>query len=274
MDYIKKMFSKLCKSKENPVVAAKEKNTANNNAFKGIIGGTTVVALAACCVVAAAPVSSDSVPQSGSNITEESASDDGSAPGHYLAVSSDVKLMQSASINFDFNKEEIQENQQETIIEETSEEQITEPATEQATASAQVNESQMVAKSEYIIDFSEEDYEVLCKIVEAEAGDQDEIGRILVANVILNRAMSSGITIKQVVFANNGKTYQFSPVRPGGSYYKTTASELTISCVDRALRGEDYSQGARYFAMKTSSKSWFNTKLTFLFQHGDHYFYK
>ena len=79
---------------------------------------------------------------------------------------------------------------------------------------------------------------------------------------------------KEVVFANNGKTYQFSPTKPGGRYYKVTADELTIECVDRALRGEDYSQGALYFCMKTSSNSWFNTSLQFLFKHQDHYFYK
>ena len=270
MDYIKKMFSKLCKSKENPVVAAKEKNTANNNAFKGIIGGTTVVALAACCVVAAAPVSSDSVPQSGSNITEESASDDGSAPGHYLAVSSNVELTQSVTISLEYSEEDKDIKETQKLTEEESVQEVT----EHVSASAQGNESQTVAQSEYIVDFSEEDYKVLCTIVEAEAGDQDEKGRILVANVILNRVLSSGCTITEVVFSNNGRTYQFSPTRPGGSYYKTTASQLTIECVDRALKGEDYSEGAMYFAMKTSSNSWFNTSLTFLFKHGDHYFYK
>lgn len=271
MDYIKKMFCKLCKSKENPAATAKEKNTANNNTFKRIIGGTAVVAVTACCIAAVSPATSDNnSPQSGGNLTEESANDDGSAPGHYLAVSSNVELTQSVAISFNYSEEDKEEKE----IEKLPEEECVQETTEQVTASAQVNESQTVAQPEYIIDFSEEDYTVLCKIVEAEAGDQDEKGRILVANVIINRVISSGCTIKEVVFSNNGRTYQFSPVRPGGSYYKTTASQLTIECVDRALKGEDYSEGAIYFAMKTSSNSWFNTSLTFLFKHGDHYFYK
>lgn len=269
MDYIKKMFGKLCKSKENPDAAAKEKNTANNNTFKRIIGGTAVVAMTACCIAAVSPVTADNnEPQNGGNVTEESATDDGSAPGHYLAVPTNVELTQSVTISLELSEEDNKEIQQLT------EEENIQGETEQASASAQGNESQTVAQSEYIVDFSEEDYKVLCTIVEAEAGDQDEKGRILVANVIINRVLSSGSTIKEVVFSNDGNTYQFSPTRPGGSYYRTTATQLTIECVDRALKGEDYSEGARYFAMKTSSNSWFNTSLTFLFKHGDHYFYK
>jgi N-acetylmuramoyl-L-alanine amidase len=154
---------------------------------------------------------------------------------------------------------------------------VVENVTTQPSASAEGNESHQVAESEFVLEFSEEDYKVLCTIVEAEAGDQDAKGRILVANVIINRVKKEGKfgnTIKEVVFANNGKTYQFSPTKPGGRYYKVTADELTIECVDRALRGEDYSQGALYFCMKTSPNSWFNTSLQFLFKHQDHYFYK
>ena len=49
---------------------------------------------------------------------------------------------------------------------------------------------------------SEHDYQILCRIVEAEAGGEDINGRILVANVILNR-MESPIfpgTVEGVVF--------------------------------------------------------------------------
>ena len=177
-------------------------------------------------------------------------------------------------MDFDCTVEDETENETQILVEaETVEEEVI----EQPVATAQGNESHQVAESEFVLEFSEEDYQVLCKIVEAEAGDQDAKGRILVANVIINRVKTEGKygnTIKEVVFANNGKTYQFSPTKPGGSYYNVTASELTIECVDRALRGEDYSEGALYFCMKTSSNSWFNTSLQFLFKHQDHYFYK
>ncbi len=49
---------------------------------------------------------------------------------------------------------------------------------------------------------SEEDREVLLRIVEAEAGSEDEDGRLLVANVVLNRVVSDLFpdTVPDVVF--------------------------------------------------------------------------
>lgn len=123
-------------------------------------------------------------------------------------------------------------------------------------------------------EISDNDYYWLIRIVEAEAGDQDEIGRILVANVIFNRVRSQTFpnTVKSVIFQNNGRVYQFEPVK-NERIYNVTPSQITIDCVGRAMAGEDYSSGALYFTMRTSSNSWFNRKLKLLFVHGDHYFY-
>lgn len=145
----------------------------------------------------------------------------------------------------------------------------TEPQTE-----LQIETEEQVSYSPVNIEISDTDYYWLIRIVEAEAGDQDEIGRILVANVIFNRVKSERFptTVKSVIFQNNGKTYQFEPVK-NGRIYDVTPSETTINCVNRAINGEDYSNGALFFTMKTSSGSWFNTSLTLLFVHGDHYFY-
>ena len=120
-----------------------------------------------------------------------------------------------------------------------------------------------------------EEYYWLRQIVQAEAGNQDEIGRILVANVIINRVRYGYFpaTIKDVIFQNNGRTYQFEPVL-NGMIYSVVPDSLTISAVDKALAGEDYSQGALYFCMQTSPNSWFNRSLTLLFVHGAHWFYR
>lgn len=274
MDYIKKFFT-----------------------FKGIVS-TTVVAVAACGLIAVATSGNvEEGSQNVSNVTEESSSDDGSAPGQELVVDKfNFELLQPVVIPLEVdtenetekqteneteNNETIKEtflaaNTEETVTELTTTVTVNQEETEKPSASAKSNESKLVADSEYVLNFSDEDYQVLCTIVEAEAGDQDAKGRILVANVIINRVKSGSFpnSIKEVVFQNNGKTYQFSPTKPGGRYYRVTASELTIQCVERALRGEDYSQGAMYFAMKTASNSWFNRCLDLLLAHGDHYFYK
>ena len=128
---------------------------------------------------------------------------------------------------------------------------------------------------DYTYPATNDEYYWLYQIVEAEAGNQDEVGKILVVNVILNRVYSGTFpnSIKDVIFQARGSVYQFQPVK-NGRIYSVVPSDNTVSCVNRALNGEDYSQGALYFACKTSKYSWFNTSLTFLFVHGDHYFYK
>ena len=122
---------------------------------------------------------------------------------------------------------------------------------------------------------SEEDYNVLLKIVQAEAGICDEKGRILVANVILNRVRSSEFpnSVTAVVYQPS----QFSPVS-NGNINRVKVTEETKQCVDRALAGEDYSQGALYFMNRGRSRSgavkWFDSRLTYLFEHDRHQFYR
>ena len=121
---------------------------------------------------------------------------------------------------------------------------------------------------------TDDDYQVLLKIVEAEAPDEDIIGKMLVANVVLNRLelCFGGDTISEVVFARN----QFEPVSTG-RLFRVTPSDATIEAVERALNGEDESQGALYFMSRAlASKSgiyWFDHNLKFLFKHGGHEFF-
>ena len=126
---------------------------------------------------------------------------------------------------------------------------------------------------------SDDELEVLLRIVEAEAGSEDEDGRLLVANVVLNRVNSESFpnTVSEVVFQKSMGVTQFSPVS-SGRYYTVEVTEETVSAVERALAGEDISRGALYFASRkranTSKMRWFDTHLTFLFEHGGHEFFK
>jgi len=135
-----------------------------------------------------------------------------------------------------------------------------------------------VLVNENAVLLSEEDYEILCRIVEAEAGNEDEKGRMLVARVIINRVESSRFpnSVKGVVFQKSGNICQFSPVA-NGSYYHVTVSEKTRNAVEKVLRGEDESQGALFFvnrsAAKGDSMNWFDTKCTPLFSYGRHEFF-
>ena len=124
------------------------------------------------------------------------------------------------------------------------------------------------------IKYTDEDYEVLLRIVQAEAGICDPKGKILVADVIINRVLSGKFpdSVKAVVYQPS----QFQPVSNGTiNTVKVTAE--TIECVDRALAGEDYSNGALYFMNRRASgsaASWFDRRLTYLFAHDGHEFFR
>ncbi len=125
------------------------------------------------------------------------------------------------------------------------------------------------------INCSAEDYNTLLKIVQAEAGICDQKGKILVANVIINRVKSSKFpnTVTSVVYQKK----QFSPVS-NGRINQVTVTQDTVECVNRALAGEDYSQGALYFMNRGRSRSgavgWFDRSLTYLFSHDGHEFFR
>lgn len=135
-----------------------------------------------------------------------------------------------------------------------------------------------VLEKEPLYELTDEEMDALCRIVEAEAGSEDEDGKLLVANVVLNRVKDKHFpdTVGEVIFQEKNGSYQFSPVG-SGRFYRVTVSEETIAAVQRALEGEDISEGALYFASRRyangSKMSWFDTHLTYLFQHGNHEFY-
>ena len=135
------------------------------------------------------------------------------------------------------------------------------------------------AASKNAISLSSSEREVLERIVEAEATGEDLKGRILVANVILNRVKSSKFpnTVKGVVFQKNGGNVQFSPTKDG-RYWSVGITNTTKDAVNQALAGTDYSQGATYFSARSKADpgnmSWFDRNLTWLFRYKGHEFYK
>ena len=136
-----------------------------------------------------------------------------------------------------------------------------------------------IGVSEQYLTMSDQDYETLLKIVEAEAGGEDTKGKILVANVIFNRIKSPNFpsTVTEVVWQNTGGSIQFSPTADG-RIHTVTVSQDTREAVNRAIDGEDYSQGALYFMNRGRSESgaisFFDGKLTYLFSHDGHEFFK
>lgn len=147
------------------------------------------------------------------------------------------------------------------------------------TASGQRVEDCSTLERQLVYDITEEELDILQRIVEAEAGGEDEEGKLLVANVVLNRVNSEEFpdTVKEVVLQRSERVTQFSPVA-SGRIWRVEVSDETISAVERALNGEDISEGALFFAARRRANQdkmrWFDTSLTYLFRHGGHEFFK
>ncbi len=135
-----------------------------------------------------------------------------------------------------------------------------------------------VMDKEYVLDITTQDYENMLRIVEAEAGGEDRTGKLLVANVIINRVKDDGFpdSVTDVIFQQENGVCQFSPIRDG-RFYSVSVSDETIEAVEAALCGEDCSKGALYFmARKAADKdkaAWFDRNLTKLFTYGGHEFF-
>lgn len=125
---------------------------------------------------------------------------------------------------------------------------------------------------------SDKDYDTLLRIVEAEAGGEDQDGKLLVANVVLNRVNSELFpdSVWDVVMQREKGIAQFSPT-VDGRFQNVRVSEDTMEAVERALYGEDISRGALYFCAREKADSdrlkWFDRKLTRLFSYGNHEFF-
>lgn len=156
----------------------------------------------------------------------------------------------------------------------------TEPETEESAAvevqaAAEETAAAEEPAREAFTGYSDSDYNVLLRIVQAEAGNCDMEGRVMVANVILNRVESGSFpnTITKVVY----QKHQFSPVA-NGSIKRCKVTAETVEAVERALAGEDLTDGALYFMNRRASSkknaSWFDRHLEFLFKHGNHEFFR
>ena len=117
---------------------------------------------------------------------------------------------------------------------------------------------------------ADEEY-MLAKIAMAEAEDEGVKGKALVILVVLNRVWSDGFpdSIEEVIFEKG----QFSPIS-NGRYDRVEPDEECYEALDLiTVKNWDKSQGALYFESNGAS-NWHRNNLQFLFQYGNHYFYK
>lgn len=125
---------------------------------------------------------------------------------------------------------------------------------------------------------SEYDKYLLAKIAMAEAEGESIETKIYVILTILNRVNSEDRyfpdTVEEVIFQHSGTTYQFSPVMPGGRWYRVEPNEECWAAVEIVNEmEEDISNGALYFE-SCEGESWHSRNLEFLFKSDNMRFYK
>ena len=116
-----------------------------------------------------------------------------------------------------------------------------------------------------------EDFEYFCQCVEAEAGDQNYLGKCYVADVILNRLEQWGLDSLTAVINQKtprGKHYQFEVVENGRIWRVNVTDETRRACMEELM--ERKNTEILYFCMY----DWFRSWATFCFKHDGHYFYK
>lgn len=120
-------------------------------------------------------------------------------------------------------------------------------------------------------DWDADDAERLMQIAMAEAEGESTAGKALVMLVVLNRVWSDEFpnTIEEVIFQPG----QFSVTEEGGRYYTTEPDEGCREALYLVSVGWDESQGALYFE-SCKSDSWHSRNLEYLFQEGNHRFYR
>ena len=145
-----------------------------------------------------------------------------------------------------------------------------------ASAAKKTTTSAAASNSTAAVSYSDEEFEMMCYVLQSEVGGCSEKSKIAVANVIINRVKSSRFpnTIKGVLTSPG----QFTAIT---SYYNRTnpPTQNTIDCARRALNGEgsDAINGATYYYAPRycsgSTASWFES-LTFCAEFEGQRFFK
>lgn len=123
---------------------------------------------------------------------------------------------------------------------------------------------------EQAMSFDAADEEILLKLAMSEAGGESTEGKALVMLSVVNRVRSDEFpdTVSEVVFQDR----QYSPVLDG-RYYSTVPDDDCLAALELIEGGWDESMGAMYFE-NAGADSWHSRNLEFLFQEGNHKFYK
>lgn len=124
----------------------------------------------------------------------------------------------------------------------------------------------------YKMRLSKKDSYLLAKIAMAEAEGESLKGKELVIMVVLNRMQSKEFpdTVYEVIY----QEHQFSPIADG-RFDRVEPNKDCWSALEKVMALEnDISEGALYFENCACDDNWHSRNLDFLYECGNHKFYK
>ncbi|HHU76943.1 MAG TPA: hypothetical protein GXZ24_08655 [Firmicutes bacterium] len=118
---------------------------------------------------------------------------------------------------------------------------------------------------------TQEEMELLARLVHAEAGSEPFLGKVGVAATVLNRLEDAEYpdTVREIIYQQN-HGFQYCPVRNGR--INLPADHISLQAVRRAVGGRDPTRGAlSFYNPAKSGNSWIRTR-TYCRQIGNHIF--
>lgn len=115
---------------------------------------------------------------------------------------------------------------------------------------------------------NKDDILLLAHLIESEAGSEPFIGKLAVANVVLNRQKYDNKSIEEVIYQEN----QFDGVLTDN--FKKEPTEDSIKAAEQALAGVNIVPDAYFFANLNLCEPSFAKESTFISRIGDHWFFR
>jgi N-acetylmuramoyl-L-alanine amidase len=110
------------------------------------------------------------------------------------------------------------------------------------------------------VSYTQSDYDLLARLITAEAGSEPYNAQVGVGAVVINRILDGRFpnTISSVIYQKDAGYYQFTPVENG--WINKPATETAKKAAYDALHGSDPSNGAVYYFDDSATNKWLWSK--------------
>jgi LysM repeat protein len=117
-----------------------------------------------------------------------------------------------------------------------------------------------MASSNAVVPYSQAEFDLLARLISAEAQGEPYEAMVAVGAVVINRVQSPEwpSTISSVINHVTGGYYQFTPVKNG--FIQNPATDTAIKAAKDALNGSDPTNGAMFYFDESTTNTWLWSK--------------